>query len=366
MKKLSLLIIISILSFITFLLILYRPRSYELTYKVDEYQVKESYYLEDKYYLFVVKKDNYTYEFIKEIKYTSNRGLIKELKELTEEDYNCIIPILNDTDVYPICYQNKELISWDLIDKELYPTNIKTLNEEYKGINIYALNKQTYLIYNYKGFYYINENTKKEITLFNQDIYAIPLATIINNYLFIPNYEQSHTFKSAYVINMLNGHKELWTLDEEINFNSYILGSYDESIYLFDNKTKKEYELVPHKKKMRIVSKNKEGIIYNNGWENISVNKLADKEYKFNFSSKYSYEVRDSKLFLSIKGSKFYTRVSNIENMQIIYTYNDTVYYWQEDKLYCYNPYIGELLLMEYFEWNFNQQIFIFNNQNIE
>ena len=39
---------------------------------------------------------------------------------------------------------------------------------------------------------------------------------------------------------------------------------------------------------------------------------------------------------------------------------DDTVYYLKEDKLYMNSPFYGEVLLMSYFEWNFNYQNVIF------
>ena len=42
------------------------------------------------------------------------------------------------------------------------------LNKQYDKININYLSNNDYLLYNYKGFYYISENKLKNINLFNK------------------------------------------------------------------------------------------------------------------------------------------------------------------------------------------------------
>ena len=367
MKKLRRLIFIIILVFIAFLYFYLRPKDYKYEYLVKGYKIIEKYYQKEKYYYFLITKKDYSYDFIKELKYSTKRGLIDDFKEVSDEGANCILPIVKDTDTYPLCNAGIP-VSYFFLDndklKELYKINNKSVEEEYNEINIYSYNNNTYLIWNYKGFYFINEDIKKEIKLFKKDIYEIPLATVVNNYLFIPNYETEHTFKEVFVINLKTGNKQKWTLDKEISYNSYILGTFDKSIYLFDKKSKKEYELVPHKKRMRNVIKNGQGKIYQGEWKSISVNKLSTAENKFIYNDIYKYE-SNGNLTLKYADNSLVTRILLIDRIKLVSTYRETAYYLREEKLYSYNPYRGEELLLSNFEWNFNKDnmIFIYNNE---
>ena len=213
-----------------------------------------------------------------------------------------------------------------------------------------------------KGFNYINKKEIKFIELFNKDIYDVPLATRINNYLFIPNYEQEYNFNEAYVINLDNYNVEKWQLDNEISFDSYILGTNDKSIYLIDNKNKIEYELVPHKQKMRILARsNKQGIIFNQGVEQkIAMNKLTSSIQSFIYKNNYQFTLEDNTLFLSFLENKKRTLISNLDVTSVIHNKKDEIYYLVNDTLYKYDLTYGETRLIKYSEWEFNNQNTIF------
>ena len=96
-------------------------------------------------------------------------------------------------------------------------------------------------------------------------------------------------------------------------------------------------------------------------------NKLVDSTYKeivnnnitFMKSNIISYVLIDKKLYMNIEGVK--VRLSDKDITKIIKNDNDTIYYLVNDELYMYNNTVGEVLLLSYFEWNFNtiNQIFI-------
>ena len=58
-------------------------------------------------------------------------------------------------------------------------------------------------IWSYKGFNYIKDGKIKRINIFKDDIYEIPLATKINKYIVVPNYEQEHNFKDSNITPMM-------------------------------------------------------------------------------------------------------------------------------------------------------------------
>ncbi len=367
MKKLVSLIVIILILFIIFIIFYNAPKNYEIKYKIDDFTIIETYNKEQKYYNFNIENKNYKFNFIKEIKYSPKRKLITNLKITKEDKYFCILPIIEKENIYPLCYDDKKLVSFSLIDNEkiqkLYPTNNEETLKKYKDLNIYNFD-QTFIIWTYKGFEIINKDEQKYLPIFDQDVYNINLATIVNDYLIMPNYEEKYKFDTMYVINLKNGKKDTWKLDNEINFDSYILGSKDKSVYLFDRKEKIEYELVPHKKKMRKVTKNSIGKIFDLKWQEISTTKLATKDYQFNFFLKYEYKYENNKIYFKNVDNNNYTEATKkLDSAKFIYQKNDTLYYLVKDILYSFSPYTGVKRLMQYFEWNFNNNnmIFIYN-----
>ena len=143
--------------------------------------------------------------------------------------------------------------------------------------------------------------------------------------------------------------------------DSYILGKYNKSIYLVDKKNKVEYEIVPYRKRMRIVgNKNKDGIIYQDEFKNVSMNKLTSKELTFTMTNAYNYVIDNNKLYLKLYNSDNKLLINDLENIKIIDQIDDNLHYLSNDILYSYNLYSGSKKLMNYFEWNFNNDNMIF------
>ena len=76
--KIYILISIFLLSFIVFLIILYLPKNYDLTYKIDNYQVVESYNLDKQLYQFLIKDNDKSYPLLLIGKYHRNRKIIEK------------------------------------------------------------------------------------------------------------------------------------------------------------------------------------------------------------------------------------------------------------------------------------------------
>jgi len=340
------------------------PKEYEVTYMIGDYTVVEKYFKEEEYYYFVISLDKYEFSFVSEMSYQRRRHLIIDIEEFREDNIKCILPRLRNTDSYPLCYKGDERVSFSLIRNtklnDLYKQENESINDSFEGIKISAYLGNTYLVRHYRGFYYVSENEKRKIDLFNRDVYDMPLVGMVNNQVFIPNYSNDHTFKSAFIIDMRTGKHEKWDLDYEIYFTAYAMGSVGNSLYIFDTKTRNQLEIVPHRKRMRIV--NEEGRsprIYRNGWENVPLSTLEAREQKFTFFSLYNYNVVEGKLILTFPSGAG-VRVSDLLNVEIVHQDRDTIYYLYEDKLYAFNPFWGEILLMQYFEWHFNQLNMIF------
>lgn len=356
--KLILLVSIIIIFFLYFLYMYFSPRNYEIKYKVNKVNILESYNKEYSYYYFKLSYKNKNFEFVSEEDYINKRRLIEKLKIKKTEDVICLIPESNKITLYPICYKDNKQIDYNLtgIDFSEYKKNVNQINKNYKDIKINTFNDKTYLIWDYNGFIFLNNNESKKIKLLNKDVYNLELVAFVNNYLIIPDYENDHSFKKMYIINIDKGTLKEWELKYEIYYDSYILGTHDKSIYLFDKKNEIEYELRPDKQKMRKINFR---TLVDGKWESTTLAKLKN-QIKFREKNVSNYEVINNKLYLTFINKEKKELVSKQKVSDIIYTYDNVVYYLVGEDLYMYSKETGEVLLMSYFEWNFNYQNMIY------
>ena len=368
-KIVLILILIAIIALILFIISLFSSKSYSLEYNVDNYAINENYDKEEKVYYYEITSNGMKYTFISNINYQKNKKLIQGIKIHEKDGYVCLEVESSSLKTMPLCSYEGQQLSYYLIPTELQDE----LNDYYDKPSLKDITYENYhiyntynniLIWNYKGFNYLNGEDVEFIKLFDKDIYEIPLATKINNYLIVPDYEQEYEFNTLYIINLDNLKIDTWKMKYTISYDSYILGINDKSVYLVDKKNGIEYEIVPHKKKMRILaSNNKNGIIYKNGEaEKINVKTLVADNKHFTYKSNYNYILVNDELYLYYWNQNNRIKVSNNKIRQIVYTNDDSVYYLVGNTLYKYNDIQGEVKLVEYGEWEFNYQNLIFIN----
>ena len=371
MKKLKLrksiiFLIVILLLFSFWLLKRNSASSYSLEYKIESYDISENYDKEKKSYYFEIKENNLKYNFIKETKYIKKKKLIKSIRKIEENDTSCLL-VESNLNIYPICRNKEEQIDYHLVNNSLkeelkdYFKEKEAEESDYKQYLLYN-QEDKIIVWNYKGFIYFEEVNIEEFPVFNKDIYDIPLATRINEYILIPDYEQDYSFNKIYRINLKKKKIDSWTLKENISFDSYIVGTNNKSIFLVDNKNKIEYELAPHKKKIRIVgSEKKNGIIFKEGKEeSISIIKLTREKVEFLYKNNYTFTLNNKKLYLSYMDASIKERISDKEVDKIIKVENEVVYYLVKDTLYKFNKEYGETKVIKYADWEFHHDNLIF------
>ena len=362
-------IILVLLILIVFIVSLFKNKSYSIEYNLDDYKINENYDHNKKLYYFEIKYKDNIYNFIKESKYLKNKKLIKEVNHYEDEEYTCLTVESSSFNITPLCSKDKNRIDYHLVSNKLKEElEIEEKEYEEKELENYTIySDSNLLIWSYRGFNAVQGEKIKFIKLFDKDVYNLPLATKINNYLVIPDYEQEYSFNKVYIINLENLEMDEWKLDESISFESYLLGINDRSIFWMDTKNKKEYELVPHKKRMRVVAKNKQqGIIYENGeLKKYQINKIILNNMTFTPNNIYNYKItNDKKLSLwYLNHDNLETLISEQDIKDIIYTEKDNVYYLVGNILYKYNAKDGETKLIKYSEWEFNYENLIFINE---
>lgn len=357
-KKLRQFIIVALGLIIIYLIIYLTPRNYEYDYKINGFNIKEKYIKKDKEYLFTIKKNDKIYKTIGVSKYTPDRKLINGIKEFNNEDTNCIIIDSKIIANNKLCIKDNELISSSLtnIIPGKYINKKQDNYQKYKNIKI-NLDDKTYLIWNYNSFIKINKTEKKQIKIFDNDIYNLEIMAKVDKYLVIADYDQKYNYNKLIRLNLKNNKIDEINLKNDISFESRILGVYKNKIYLLDEKNKKEYEINVKKKKINIVSKNDFGVIYkNNKQVKSKINKIINDNIEFTSNNYYDYVIENETLYLKIKNISEKIKISNLSIKNIVYQNNEEVYYITDDKLYKYDFIYGNQEIFTNFEFNFNYE----------
>ena len=357
-KKLRQFIIVALSLIIIYLIIYLTPRNYEYDYKINGFNIQEKYIKKDKEYLFTIKKNDKIYKTIGASKYTPDRKLINGIKEFNNEDTNCIIIDSKIIANNKLCTKDNELISSSLtnIIPGKYINKKQDNYQKYKNIKI-NLDDKTYLIWNYNSFIKINKTEKKQIKIFDNDIYNLEIMAKVDKYLVIADYDQKYNYNKLIRLNLKNNKIDEINLKNDISFESRILGVYKNKIYLLDEKNKKEYEINVKKKKINIVSKNDFGVIYkNNKQVKSKINKIVNDNIEFTSNNYYDYVIENETLYLKIKNISEKIKISNLSIKNIVYQNNEEVYYITDDKLYKYDFIYGNQEIFTNFEFNFNYE----------
>jgi len=359
-KKASLALFLLLVIIIGIIIFLRRPKDYTLIYNVNDIEVKEVYFKENKYYAFSLNND-LVYSI--ELKFQQQKKLITNIEKFEVGNEICLK--LEGKVETILCHNGKEQIDSLLVGNEMKSLIGISYNENQSGImekiSLYNLDNYNYFIWNYNQLYMINSKETKAISLFDSEQYGLKLSYITKDYFVVADYDQEHIFKKLYLINNKTGKVDEWNLNDEFYFDGYFLGTHKNSLYFVDRKRKIEVEFDLKKRRYRTIAKsNEKGKIYNDGFEKISMSDLLNNTMSFSETTLYNYDVISNKLYLKYLDSDKKILVSNYDIKSIISILHDTVFYLVDDKLYSYNQTRGEQLVMQYFEWNFNDQNIIF------
>ena len=345
----------------------FREKQYEVKYKVDGYEITETYRNEG-VYTFETEMENQKYRLSIFNDKNIKKKVINHVKTYKSDEYSCLYFVSKYIETYPICTnENKEFISYTLIEdvelENFYQSKDRNdKKDNYENISIKSLDENI-LIWNYKGYHYLKKDgTYKTINFLNSETYYNEHAFQMGKYLFTPNYDEKYEFTTFNVIDMTTGKNIKLKTDYQLSYNYYILGVKDSRGYLIDQKNKKQYEITLDKLKVTDITKNGYGKVWTGEWEEISMTKLINHEYSFDNELYKNFIVENEKIFSVNAETKIKTLLSNRNINQIIHIKNDKVYYLSKDKLYYFCPHYGEEEVATYTEWNFNtsNQIFIY------
>lgn len=362
MKKLKIFQITIVVLFIIFIFFFLRATDYTKEYQVNDINIKESYDKKKESYYFTFEYNDIILDYLYESNYKQKRNFINDIEIIEEDDNFCLIPKGDTLEFIPLCYNNKENTYYKNVSDNLkeqipeeYLKTEKELKETYEDIKIY--NKDyTYLLWDYDGFYYINEKENKKIDLFNKEIYNVNLITYTKDYLIIPDYDTDYTFDKFYRISLKDGDVKDYKLKEKIYFDSYYPGYEKNKLYIVDNKEELMYELNVKNGK---IEKIKPQILNNNKWEEVGIKTLVNQDKEFKYKTNYNYVLKENDLYLNYNEHDIKTRIDS-DVTSIVRIKNNLIFYLKKDTLYVFDPLTGSKKLLNYFEWNFNYKNMIY------
>lgn len=358
-KRKTLLIIIFIILVDVLVFYVNRAKDYEITYKTNNGEIVEKYDKKLKMYSFTININNKKYETVSKHDYIHTKKLIHGVSMFENGDTICVYLMSDKVELYPICNDGNELISYSLVNRKDEFYKLKSVNEDKKtvgNINVNTNLNKNILIWNHYGFTNINGD---KVNILNNESYTDEYSFAISNYILVPNYDEKYEFKSFYIIDMTNNKSIKWDIDKEISSDFYFLGEYKNKGYIIDSKKQVEYEINPKKKTIEEVSKNGVGKIWDEGWKEESIVRLSSNKYEFNIPNFVNYHIKDNKLYLTPKNMSN-VLVSNLNITKIIKQDGLDVYYLVGNKLYYYSPFYGEVLVAEYSEFEFNKGLSIY------
>lgn len=362
MKK-YLLIFICLFSIV--ILSKYFLSNYDLEYKVNNHNVK-TLYKEGRIYFEIDSKYNFDVYMNRKL----GKTVIDKIIDINGDDFKCIYPTVKDVLTYPLCNKDDINIDYHLIDSELlnqYKKEIINIEKPDNKFYYYNnLDNNTYIaVWNYKGFIVMNGNSYKNIEIFKSDRYDNSLSYIKDNIIYMPDYDMEHEYNRLITLDITNNKRNVIDLEYTIDYDSYVVGTIKNNLYIFDNKHSVLYEINLKNKKTIIKSNNEIGYVKYLNDEFVSCSKSEYKVDKITFDTKkslYKYSF-DNGLYKTMNNNKNIKTIISNDDVSIIKEYNNRIYYVLDDYLYEYEPYNGSNKIMYFFELNFNKDntIFIYN-----
>ena len=358
-----------IILFISFVIILYKFyfSNYEISYNLNNYDIYTKY--NNNRYYFEIKDNNITYNFDVYEKRKLSKVFINNIKKIEINDYDCIVPSIKTLDSYPLCYDKKNdfQIDYNLIDSELlddYKINTSIIEKPNKDFIYYNnLNKNEYIaLWTYNGYIIMNDKKYNIVKLFNKDKYDNTLAYIIDDTIYMPNYDQEYEYNSLIALNIVNQKSAKLNLNYSIDYDSYIVGNIKSKLYIFDNKSAILYEINTKNGETKIFSSNEKGYVK---YENNKFVKCSKQEYKVdkikfnNNDSIYTYEYKNGTLKYLKYNKNIKTKINNKEIINI-FENNNNLYYILDNYCYLYNPKDGNSKVFYNYELSFNNANTVF------
>lgn len=264
--------------FIILLFVKEHHLDYTIQTEKGKYTVKETFSKEGKdsiYSFEMIGPKNKSYHFQAYEDYNKQEKIIEKIELYEQGETTCIYPVLKgNRQSEIICRQGNQEVSLSyllLSDKNIttflnnltkkgYQSTVWNLENEkkvHKQFTYYQDNideNQAVYFWNYRGVYVITG--KEDLTskdLFEVDKYENNQSILVgSNYLTIDS-DQKYDFDTIFLIKSFYPGVDTITLKDKISQDSYFCGAVDDLAYLIDRKNKKQYEVNPKSRSVRLI-----------------------------------------------------------------------------------------------------------------
>lgn len=369
-KKLILVITIYFSLKIVFYII---DNHHEIKYNIGNFEVEEEFNLKNgnHIYSYTLTNDDFEITFDVNKNFKKKSKILKDIKYY--EDEKCILPIfLNGEIIYnTMCKEdNTVYFNYDKNNEKK-----KESKEKFEINTIYKNNikdNQYLFVENYKGITLIN-NEIRNIKLFENDVYKKEISVVADKYYLVANYNEELTFKSFYLINLINGKQKEIRSANEISFDSYIQGVVSGKIYLYDMDSKVQYEIDPELEQVTKIATNSNIKYYNGKWTEITLKEALDKKmfapYETNKFKEYDKVDKLNNYYVYEKNGNYYNvyliSPNNLKQRTFLFktsdissvTYLSESIYFKKDNIYYSYSNEGVLKIIENEEMKFNTSL---------
>lgn len=407
MKRMFGLLLILLIGYFTFQLIFRfidkgHIEEYNITANGQVFSIKEIYTVntdeDDNYYLEIKVNDD-TFDMQIYDNLNMSKRIITDIYYY-DADYKCILPVINKEKYgNVICkiddtYYNYQDLKGKSESLDLFVKNLNIDEKEQQElasknkITVYdnLIDKHYIALETYKGITTINKknmSTIVDINLFEKDIYTKDISCFIDKYYLVADYNKQTKFNEFKLVDITNNKVKTIKYDYDISLDSYILGTYENKVYLFDNSTKKEYEIDVKKETIIEVGNTNIGIkiLVNGNFENINAYTVYQNKTTFTpYEVSYTFNNQNYDLVLKVGKEKsgYYYIFEKVGNIYKVYRSNiqnkinktylfetnstellyskDSVYYLDGKTLKRYDNQ-GNKIVLEYSELKFNNNI---------
>lgn len=253
--------------------------NYELVKDEQKYKVDEKYYKTSKnsiYELAITNSDNNTFLFNTDTNYNKQTKIINEIYPYIDNDISCLAVLYQKEEkieTEPKCFYNNIQYSYTQLKKikpevsvfveNLDKNNLISHNFDSSSVTTNAGKATAYLdnlvdkmfvsVWDYRNLTVIGNKRVRNSLLTNKDIYTNSLARRVGKYYIMPNYSDPTESNNLIIVNLETSENHLVTFDRPLNNNSYVLGEYNNELYLFDRSNLIEYAVNPENKTIRVV-----------------------------------------------------------------------------------------------------------------
>ena len=343
-------------------------KSHNVSYKVNKWSIKESFHVEDDHaYDFIIKKEKIEYRFTIHKNLKKKKRIIKKIRTFEKNDITCIIPIyIKSIEKRIYCTQKEKQVSNEVLkDDESFKEIIKKVKVEnipsketkptiYENLKVYQKNileNDTFIIWNYKGIYLLNNKEMMNQQILDYDLYDNIMSAQTSQFYVLFENTNVKGIENIYYYDRKKKKIKIYHPDIIMSKDSYINGVIKDIIYVTDNKKQIEYKIDIKKETIEEIGNELIGYISFEKGKQLTLNHREFFKENQIFNKNNEYYLDNNKMY--DKNHVLLFEMNDIKDWKAI---GDNILVLKEDVLYCYNEKNGLKKIIEYNELKYNYE----------